>query len=314
MEASSTVRSLPDGAESALCYSGFRAGQNPDRGVFPSADEIREDLHLLQGDFRHLRLYDCDALAENVLRLIQEDELDFRVMLGAWLAAEQNNDDCPWGGVYSEAELERNRSQNSERIKRLAELAQRYPRIVSSVSAGNEATVAWTDHLVPVSRVTELVRQLRAAVPQPVTFCENYVPWLEHLAPLAEEVDFLSVHIYPVWEYRPVEQSLDWTRDIYARVAAAHPDKPLVITEAGWTTRSNGRGIPPENVSEEQQAQHLAELSRWSREEGVLTYVFEAFDESWKGSPDPDEPEKHWGLYREDRSPKPGLEAWRSER
>ena len=32
--------------------------------------------------------------------------------------------------------------------------------------------------------------------------------------------------------------------------------------------------------------------------------LFEAFDEPWKGSPEPDEPEKHWGLYTVDRKPK----------
>ena len=38
--------------------------------------------------------------------------------------------------------------------------------------------------------------------------------------------------------------------------------------------------------------------------ERILTFVFEAFDEPWKGSPDPLEPEKHWGLFYVDRSPK----------
>jgi len=32
--------------------------------------------------------------------------------------------------------------------------------------------------------------------------------------------------------------------------------------------------------------------------------VFEAFDEPWKGSGDPAEPEKHWGLFTVDRRPK----------
>jgi len=32
--------------------------------------------------------------------------------------------------------------------------------------------------------------------------------------------------------------------------------------------------------------------------------VFEAFDEPWKGSPDPMDPEKHWGLFTVDREPK----------
>ena len=42
----------------------------------------------------------------------------------------------------------------------------------------------------------------------------------------------------------------------------------------------------------------------WSDTEGIITFVFEAFDEPWKGSPEPMEPEKHWGLFKVDRSPK----------
>jgi Glycosyl hydrolases family 17 len=42
----------------------------------------------------------------------------------------------------------------------------------------------------------------------------------------------------------------------------------------------------------------------WTREAGILTFVFEAFDEPWKGSDDPMEPEKHWGLFTVDRRPK----------
>jgi exo-beta-1,3-glucanase (GH17 family) len=45
-------------------------------------------------------------------------------------------------------------------------------------------------------------------------------------------------------------------------------------------------------------------LQEWAHQEGVLVYIFEAFDEKWKGSPDPQEPEKHWGLYFADRTPK----------
>ena len=39
-------------------------------------------------------------------------------------------------------------------------------------------------------------------------------------------------------------------------------------------------------------------------ENEVLTFFFEAFDEPWKGSEDPLEPEKHWGVFFEDRKPK----------
>lgn len=301
------ARELPLGSEPAICYSGFRAGQSPDAGIFPSEAQVREDLRLLLPDFKHLRLYDCDEHAETVLRIIDQDGLDFTVMLGAYIAAEQNNPACPWGADHSADTLQKNRRENPERIQGLIALAQRYPHLVSSVSAGNEACVDWTDHLVPVERVVEFVRTLQAALPHPVTFCENYVPWLDKLRPLAEAVDFISVHTYPVWEQKPVGEALEYTISNYSAVAKAYPDKPVVITEAGWPTRSNGRGIPPEHAGEAEQATYLRELTRWVTEQGILTYLFEAFDEPWKGSADPAEPEKHWGIYLEARTPKLAL-------
>jgi exo-beta-1,3-glucanase (GH17 family) len=87
-------------------------------------------------------------------------------------------------------------------------------------------------------------------------------------------------------------------------VARRYPGQPVVITEAGWTTNSNGRGIPPDNTSQELQAIYLNELLAWTDAAGILCFVFEAFDEPWKGSPDPLEPEKHWGLYTVQRQPK----------
>lgn len=301
---------LPDGRQPAVCYSGYRAGQSPDGGVHPSDAEVSEDLRLLLPHFRHLRLYDCGEHAEAVLRVIERERLDFTVMLGAYIVAEQDNPRCPWGGLYPPAQLAKNRHDNRARIDRLIALARRHPAIVSSVSAGNEATVEWTDHLVPVSSVIEYVRALRAALPVPVTFCENYLPWIEQLRPLAAEVDFLSIHTYPVWEGQPLDGALAFTIANHDAVAAAHPGRAIVITEAGWPTRANGRGFPGDRAGEAAQAEYLAALRRWSRGRGILTYVFEAFDEPWKGSADADEPEKHWGLFSVERSAKPALAAW----
>jgi len=97
---------------------------------------------------------------------------------------------------------------------------------------------------------------------------------------------------------------LNYTKDNFFAVANRYPDKPVIITEAGWATNSNGRGIEPHNVSEENQEIYYNDLVEWTDSEGILTFVFEAFDESWKGSSEPLEPEKHWGLFKIDRTPK----------
>ena len=288
----------------AICYSGYREGQSPQDGVFPSYAEVCEDLRILQANWRYLRLYDCSRHAELVLEAVRSENMNFEVMLGANMAAEMSNPNCPWDADYDAATLAANRRANRDEIERMIALANRYPEQVFSVSVGNEASVEWTDHLVAVDTLIEYTRRLKKAIRQPVTFCENYVPWTGKLDALVAELDFISLHTYPVWEYQTVEAALDYTRQNYYGVAQHYPDKPVVITEAGWTTSSNGRGIEPWNASQEFQAIYYRQLLDWTRDSGILCFVFEAFDEPWKGSPDPLEPEKHWGLFTVDRQPK----------
>ncbi len=288
----------------ALCYSGYRTGQNPRQGIFPSYEEIKEDLLILTKNWSYIRLYDCSKHAETVLKVIRDEGLNCKVMLGTEMAAEMSNPNCPWGAEFSDETLSANRQSNSDNVDRLIALANLYPDIVFSVSVGNEASVEWTDHLVPVENLVAYACRTKNAVAQPITFCENYVPWTSKLEPLAAELDFISVHTYPVWEYRTIEDALDYTKQNYYSVVNHYPDKPVVITEAGWTTASNGRGIEPSNASEELQAIYYQQLMKWTKEELILTFVFEAFDEAWKGSDEPLEPEKHWGLFFADRTPK----------
>ncbi len=299
-----TFEALKIRKANAICYSGFRDGQNPG-GIHPSIDQIKEDLLILEGHWKYLRLYDCDLHSQRVLEVIRENNMDFKVMLGAYIVAEMNNFECPWGGgVYSEEQLEKNRKYNDQRIETLCEWANSYEDIVFSVSIGNEACVNWTDHYVSADRIIEMAKKTKSKIKQLVTYCENYVPWIHKLKPLAEVLDFVSIHTYPVWEYKNIHESIAYTQQNYRAVLEVYPDKPVVITEAGWATNSNGRGINPEHVNEDNQKTYISALMNWIEAEGILTFIFEAFDENWKGSPELLEPEKHWGLFKADRTPK----------
>lgn len=288
----------------AICYSGFRDGQSPDVGRFPSKREIAEDLKLLAPYWDAIRLYACDLHAARVLEVIDAMQLPFKVMLGAYIGAEVSNPNCPWGGEHADVVLRANKVANEQEIGRLIDWANRYAHIVDVVSAGNEATVDWTDHLVEPSSVVRYVQFIKASVLQPVTFCENYVPWTDQLEDLAAAVDVIAIHSYPVWESKSLEEAMAYTQANYSAVQEAYPDKQVIITEAGWTTASNGRGIDPGHVNENTQNRYLQALQAWAEQRQILVYVFEAFDENWKGSDHPLEPEKHWGIYRSDRTPK----------
>ena len=294
---------VPFPYQRAICYSGFRENQQP--GVrYPSYQEILEDLRILESHWPYLRLYDVDLHGETVLEVIDKEQLSFKVMLGAYIVAEMNNHACPWGGVYSNETLCNQQRFNEKRIQKLIALANKYPDIIISLSAGNEACVDWTDHYVPVHRVIHYVELIKEKTKQPVTFCENYVPWLNKLEPLVEVVDFISLHTYPVWEYKRIHEAVDYTKNNYYSVANKYPDKAAIITEAGWATNSNGRGIEANNVNEDLQKIYIDHLLDWTDQEQIITFIFEAFDELWKGSGEPLEPEKHWGLYRVNRTPK----------
>ena len=292
------------GFGNAICYSGYREGQSPRDQTYPSYEQVAQDLKILDHNWQFLRLYDCSKHADIVLEVIRRESLDFKVMLGADVAAEMQSLECPWLDEHPEEVLQANRKANDLQIDRMIELSAEYPEIIFSVSVGNEASVEWSDHQVPVERLIAFVKRIKQSVKQPVTFCENYVPWTEKLEPLVEVLDFISLHTYPVWEYHTIEGALEYTKQNYASVANHYPDKPVVITEAGWTTKSNGRGIESWNASQEFQAHYYSQLIDWSHEEKILTFVFEAFDEPWKGSPDPLEPEKHWGIFTVERKPK----------
>jgi len=289
--------------KNAICYSGYREGQQPG-GEYPSYNQIKEDLLILKDNWSYLRLYDCSKHAQTVLDVIEKENLDIKIMIGANIGAEINNENCPWGAQHSDEVLNNNKAENKKNIEKAINLANRYGDIIFSISVGNEATVDWTDHLVPVDSVIEYVRMVKRGAKQPVTFCENYVPWTNKLEDLVEEVDFISLHTYPVWEYRNIQQAMDYTKENYYSVANRYPHKPVVITEAGWATNSNGRGITPENANQELQAIYYEQLIEWSNRNNILTFIFEGFDENWKGSSDVMEPEKHWGLFTIDRKPK----------
>jgi exo-beta-1,3-glucanase (GH17 family) len=292
----------------AVAYSGFREGQHPDRGdgaKNPSAEEILEDLQILvEHNLTLIRLYDSGENTLTTLELIEEHDLPVKVLLGMWLQAEvSNHEGCPWlDEPIPEDELAANTLLNAAEVQRGIELAKRFDDIVVAVNVGNEALVDWNDHMVTLESVIAYVQEVQAAIEQPVTVADNYEWWIKDGAPLAAVVDFLGIHTYPAWEDKTIDEGLDYTIENIEGVRAALPGKPLAILEAGWASTAIEFA---DRASEANQSRHYAELRDWATEAGITVFFFEAFDEPWKGDPNsPFGAEKHWGLFKVDRTPK----------
>jgi exo-beta-1,3-glucanase (GH17 family) len=270
-----------------IAYSGYREGQSLESRIRPSQDQVAEDLRLLARNWRLIRVYAADRHGEDVLEVIRREGIDLQVMLGIWLAREPGAE-----------------QSNARRIADGIRLANEYEDVVVAVNVGNEVLISWTAHPVPEDRVIRYLREVKQAVTQPVTVADNYVWWRDHGAALAREVDFITIHTYPLWERKDIEQGLPYTIANYEAVRAAHPDRTIVIGEAGWATYTEGNLHVPRGGDEQKQQRYYEELTDWARRNKVTVFFFEAFDEPWKGTGT----EGHWGLFTTDRKAKPVMQ------
>ena len=227
-----------------------------------------------------------------------------KVMLGIWLNAElSNHKGCAWLKEPIPAEtLAKNKVANLREISNGIRLANQYPGMVVAVNVGNEALVDWNDHKVNTDMVITYVRTVKKSITQPVSVADNYEWWAAHGSKLAKAVDFVAIHLCPVWEGKDIQEGLSYSIANVQKVRDSIPDRKLVISEAGWASLASEFG---DRASEQIQEQYYMQLMDWSAKMNITTFFFEAFDEDWKGDPNNSRgAEKHWGLFTGDRKPK----------
>jgi exo-beta-1,3-glucanase (GH17 family) len=279
-----------------ISYGPYREGQRPG-GPDPSRAQIAEDLRILAPEWGMIRIYSSRGPAEDVLAVLRDEGLPVQVLLGAWIAP-----DTEPGAAAS----------NAAEVAEAVRLANAYPEQVLAVSVGNETQVAWSAHRSDRGALIGHLRDVRAAVAQPVTTADDFNFWNKpESGPVAAEVDFVLLHAYAMWNQQPAEAAVGSTEATIASIRAAHPGLPVVIGETGWATGMNPEGAEAQHIrgpaGEAEQAAVFAAWTAWAEAAGQPYFWFEAFDEPWKGSADPREVEKHWGLYDVHRQPKPAL-------
>jgi exo-beta-1,3-glucanase (GH17 family) len=271
----------------AVCYSGYRVGQHPDRQAFPSRPQVLEDLRILERNWRLIRLYGSDQHSEDVLATIRERKLGLQVLLGMWMSGKPGKE-----------------AENARQIANGIRLARAYPGIVAAVNVGNEALVSWSDHRMTEAALLAAVLEVKAAVPCKVTVADDFLYWAQPGNALAQHLDFITLHTYPLWGHQDIDHGLPTTVEKFREIRKLYPGKPIVLGEAGWAswTDANPQHAPRAG-GEAKQKRYYEELNAWAKAEGVTTFFFEAFDEPWKG----EGTEGHWGLFSVDRKAKPAM-------
>jgi hypothetical protein len=130
---------------------------------------------------------------------------------------------------------------------------------------------------------------VKSRVKQPVTYADVWEFWLRNPS-LADEVDFITVHLLPYWEDEPI--GLDRREAdgglriekhilaIYRRVQERFPGKKIVIGETGWP--SDGRMRSDARPGRVEQVRYFSIFRTIAEREHFDYNVVEAFDQYWK--------------------------------
>jgi len=279
-----------------VSYGEYHDGQSP-MTHGPTIEQVRGDLHTIVEHWKLIRMYGTSN-AEKVCEVIREDNLDIKLMVGAWIGTES-----------SPETIESNRSEVANAIR----LANAYPDVVIAISIGNETQVDWSGHRVKQETLIGYIRETRVKTSVPVTTCDDYNFWNKPQAPMVEaEIDFIGFHAYAMWNKQTLGNALQWTREQLADVKARFPDAMVVHCETGWATQKHSEGeqatLIIASAGEGEQELFYRAYRAWAEQNQQAHFFFEAFDENWKGGNHPDEVEKHWGLFNSDRSPKQAVE------
>ncbi len=272
----------------AIDYSGYRTGQSPKLKIYPTHEQILEDLTILKKNWKLILLYGGDQHSQDVLEVIQQNKLGIKVVLGLWLDGRPGFE-----------------GENADQVATAIRLANQYKKIVIAVNAGNEILVTWSDHKLTEDKAIEYVEQVRKAVSCPVTVADDFLYWRQPEAKLADHVDFIIMHAYPMWGHEDIDTAMPSTIKDYESVRKAHPGKTIVIGEAGWASYTVGDQHVPRAGDEVKQKRYYEELNAWAKANNVTVFYFEAFDEPWKGTGT----EGHWGLFSVDRKAKLAMQG-----
>lgn len=261
----------------SVSFAPYRRHQSPLTRTFASQAEIDADLRLVSQFAKGVRTYTTREGLEVVPTLAEKYGLE--VTLGAWLGQEIDINNAEIAAVIAQANA--------------------HPNSVKRIIVGNEVLLRRD---LPRDELIQQIRRVKQAVKQPVSYADVWEFWLRN-PQVAQEVDYITVHMLPYWEDEPVDvaNTMKHIEDVLGIVQRAFPGKPILIGEVGWP--SGGRARERAQTGLWMEAEFLSRFANLAAQKGIAYNVVEAFDQVWKSAHEGLMGAK-WGLFDADRQPK----------
>jgi exo-beta-1,3-glucanase (GH17 family) len=287
----------------------------------------------------NVRLAHASNVLKAIKELKNEDSnFEMYVMLGAWIDCKNAWTDMPVNhneeADYNEDEIKRAMdlaNKYPDIVKVIAVGNEAMVKWATSYFVQPNVILKWVNYLQDQKAQGNLSKDLW------ITSSDNFASWgggsaeyhVPDLEALVKAVDFLSVHTYPMhdthynpvfWGVLPKEASLPNSEkldnvmkrslnyavsqfdSVVSYMNSIGVKKPVHIGETGWASVSNGHYGPKGSKAcdEYKQALFYNKMRKWSNENNVSCFYFEAFDEPWKDYHNDKGSENHFGLFTVD--------------
>ncbi len=239
--------------------------------------QIERDLAQLSQRTRCVRTYSVSNEIDYVPEVARR--LNMRVMLGLWIG--------------------RNVDTNEKEIAHGIDVANAHRDVIDAVIVGNEVLLR---HEQSADAMQGLLARVREATRLPVTYADVWEFWLRN-PELADNVDFITIHILPYWEDFPIDinRALDHVRNIYGKVTGQFAGKKIFIGEVGWPSAGRQReGAIPSLMN---QARFTREFIAYAETNQIPYNFIEAYDQPWKRGLE-GTVGGNWGVYTAEGKPK----------
>lgn len=287
----------------------------------------------------NVHLEEAANVLKAIESLKKEDEnFEMYVMLGAWIDCKNawtnlapNHEMESDRNAVEIDEAVRLANQYPEIIKIIAVGNESMVKWATSYYVHADVILKWVNHLQDLKKSNKLSKDLW------ITSSDDFASWggadesykTKDLEALINAVDYVSMHTYPYhnshynpnfWKIPPSDEaltdiekvnaamnrSLEFAKNQYNTVKnyvkSINLNKPIHIGETGWASSSDGfYGNEGSKASDEyKQALFYNSMRTWTAKEGISCFFFEAFDEIWKDSKNPNGSENHFGILTVD--------------